>query len=397
MNMTIRQAVILAGGMGTRLKPFTNTKPKPMYPFQGVPFLEHLIRQVKQFGIYEVLLLLGYLPDVIIDYFGDGSKFGVKIKYHITHIDFDTGARIKSAAEMLDKYFLLMYCDNYCPIIFDRAVAQFRSESKLLQLTAYTNKDGYTRNNLKYDSNFNVVKYEKQRESVDLNAVDIGYVLVNKEVLSLIPAGNVNFEAEVYPKLTKTAEIGTYITDHRYYSVGSYDRIKLTEEFFKPKKVIFLDRDGTLNVKAGRAQYIERPQQFKWLAGAREALKILSKNDYMILIITNQPGIQREMVTWENLNKIHHKMLTDLAEDDVLINKIYICPHGWDDNCDCRKPKPGMLYQAQKEYSLNLPECILIGDDERDITAGMSAGCKAFMVTSDNGSLLDIVKNIVSF
>ena len=116
MNKRVTQAVILAGGLGTRLKPFTNTAPKPMYPINNIPFIDYLIRQMKSFGMEEVLLLLGYLPEKIMDYLGDGSRYGLTINYDITPVDYDTGMRIKHAASQIADKFLLLYCDNYCPI-----------------------------------------------------------------------------------------------------------------------------------------------------------------------------------------------------------------------------------------------------------------------------------------
>ena len=107
----INQAIILAGGYGTRLKPYTDTNPKPMYPFEGKPFLEYLINQVKDFGITNILLLLGYLPDKIIDYFGNGEKWGVNITYSITPVEYETGLRLKNALDegKVENDFLLKF------------------------------------------------------------------------------------------------------------------------------------------------------------------------------------------------------------------------------------------------------------------------------------------------
>ena len=125
MKKQVEQAVILAGGMGTRLKPFTNNNPKPMYPINGVPFIEHLVLQVKKIGIKNIVILLGYLPQKVINYLGTGEKYGVKISYDITPESYDTLDRLIHAKEKLEESFLLMYCDNYCPIDFDSLVNNF--------------------------------------------------------------------------------------------------------------------------------------------------------------------------------------------------------------------------------------------------------------------------------
>lgn len=376
----IQQAVILAGGYGTRLKPFTDTSPKPMYPFEGKPFLEYLIEQVRSFGIREIVLLLGYLPEKIQDYFGDGSRWGVHITYSVTPVEYETGLRIKSAAPLLSDEFLLMYCDNYCPIAFSRLVADYEKNGALIQFTAYRNMDGYTKNNLRLAENGLVEVYDKKRLTPGLQGVDIGYAIVNKKVLELLPEENHNFEAVVYPALVAEKKLFATVTEHRYYSVGSWERIELTKEFFRPKKVIFLDRDGTLNVRPPRACYIERPGDFVWLPGAQEAVKRLKDAGYTVILISNQPGIARGNLTEETLAEIHEKMQADLREIGAEIDRIYYCPHNWDEGCECRKPKPGMFFQAQKELSLDLTKCVMIGDDERDMEAAANANVPGHLV-----------------
>lgn len=391
---TIKQAVILAGGRGIRLEPFTFGKPKPMYEFNQTPFLSYLLLQLKQWGITDVLLLLGYMADVITNFFHDGSQFGMNITYDITPVEFDTGARMRHAYDFLQENFILMYCDNYCPLCFDRMERQFLESDTLAQITAYRNKETYTNGNLKVQDNI-VQVYDKSRKMEGLQEVDIGYAILKKEVITCIPEKNVNFEEHVYPKLVEDGKLGVYVTEHRYYSVGSWARIQLTKDFFKSKKAVFIDRDGTLNVRPPKAQYIEEPEDFVWLDGAKEAVMLLHHAGYLLFLFTNQPGIARGVMTQHQLDLIHRKMQTELQQSGGCFDQIYVCAHGWDENCDCRKPKPGLLYQAQKDYSLNLLEAIVIGDDDRDIEAGETAGCRCYQVTEDK-SLLNIVKEILA-
>ncbi len=395
MIKRINQAVILAGGLGTRLKPFTETAPKPMYPFEGVPFIEYLVKQAAGFGIKEVLLLLGYLPEKIMDYLGDGSRFGIHITYDVTPVEYETGARLKAAYSKIHDDFLMMYCDNYCPVDFKKLSADFEKNQAMIQITVYRNRDGYTRDNLKVGEDGRIEIYDKKRQAEGLEGVDIGYALVDKRTLDLIGSENVNFEATVYPVLTAQGKMYATVTEHRYYSVGSWERIELTKEFFRAKKCVFLDRDGTLNVRPPRACYIERPEDFVWLDGAMEAVRKLKEAGWMVILISNQPGIARGNLTEDTLAEIHEKMLMDLRRSGGDIDDIYYCPHNWDDGCFCRKPKPGMLYEAQRDHGLNLTECVLIGDDERDIEAGRSAGCMCYLV-DEGHSLLGIVNELLA-
>ncbi len=390
----VKQAVILAGGLGTRMKPFTDTNPKPMYPIEGKPFIEYLIKQVKEFGINKIVMLLGYLPEKIQDYLGDGSAYGVEIVYDVTPVEYDTGARILHAKDLIEDTFILMYCDNYCPVCFDKLVKDFNENNALIQVSVYQNKDLYTKSNMKISENGLVEVYDKKRVTENLQGVDIGYAIIDKKALELMPEVNDNFEKYVYPKLVEQKAMFATVTEHRYYSVGSFERIELTKKFMSPQKYIFLDRDGTLNVRPPRACYIERPEDFVWLEGAKEAVKMLKDVGYIIILISNQPGLARGNLTEDTLQKIHEKMQKDLEDIGAGIDKIYYCPHNWDDGCECRKPRPGMFYMAQKEYSIDLTKCYMIGDDERDVEAGEAAGCKCLLV-DENNSLLDYVKKLL--
>ncbi len=394
MKDGVNQAVILAGGRGVRLEPFTIGKPKPMYEFNQTPFLSYLLLQLKQWGITDVLVLLGYMADSITNFFHDGSQFGMNITYDITPVEFDTGARLRHAYDFLQEKFILMYCDNYCPLRFERMERQFLESGMSVQITAYANKDNYTKGNLKIQDGI-VQVYDKSRKMEGLQEVDIGYAFLKKEVIAHIPEENVNFEKYAYPKLVEKEKMGVYVTEHRYYSVGSWARIQLTKDFFKSKKAIFIDRDGTLNVRPPKAQYIERPEDFVWLDGAKEAVRLLHQAGYLLFLFTNQPGIARGVMTQHQLDLVHLKMQAELQENGGCFDQIYVCPHGWDENCGCRKPKPGLLYQAQKEWSLNLLDCIVIGDDDRDMKAGEAAGCKCYRI-SENRTLLDIVKGLLT-
>jgi len=393
----ISQAVILAGGCGTRLKPFTDSAPKPMYPFEGKPFLEYLICQARSFGITDIVLLLGYLPEKISGYFGDGSKWGVHIEYSVTPVEYETGLRLRRAwqEEKLAPEFLLMYCDNYCPINFNQHLRAFRENGALIQLTAYANRDGYTRDNLRLAEDGRVEVYDKKRTAQGLRGVDIGYALAGRKALELMPEENENFEKLVYPQLVASGRMYASVTAHRYYSVGSWERIALTKDFFSPRKCIFLDRDGTLNVRPPRACYIERPEDFVWLPGAREAVKRLKDEGYTVILVSNQPGLARGRLTEDALAAIHDKMRHELALAGGGIDHIYYCPHDWDEGCACRKPKPGMFYQAQRDLSLDLTRCWMLGDDERDMHAGGDAGCRCMMV-SDQHPLHEAVDAILA-
>jgi len=155
---------------------------------------------------------------------------------------------------------------------------------------------------------------------------------------------------------------------------------------------VILDRDGTLNRRPPRARYVTSPDEFEWLPGSLDALRLLEEHGYRVVVVSNQAGIGRGAMTEADLEKVHKRMLEDSGG---AIEAIYHCPHDWDEGCDCRKPAPGMLFQAQREFDLDLTRTPFIGDDERDAQAAHAAGCPSALV-SDAASLLDLVQRLLA-
>jgi histidinol-phosphate phosphatase family protein len=387
-----RQAVILAGGLGTRLRPLTDIWPKPMTLFNGKPFLEYLLRELAAQGFERALLLVGYRAESIQAYFGDGSDFDIAIEYSVSPIEFETGARIRAAADKIDPLFMLLYCDNYWPMPFDAMWAVFQEKSPMAMVTVYRNADGYTRSNLRIEDGW-IALYDKTRKAENLAGVDIGFIVMHKDVLALMPEGNVSFEATVYPQLVAKRALAAFTTDHRYYSVGTVDRLPTTAAFLARRPTILLDRDGVLNVRPPRADYVKHWGEWCWCEGALEALSLLGKAGCRLLVVSNQPGIARGFMTEETLHDIHWRMVDEAAAVGARLEAIYYCPHNWDEGCECRKPKPGMLFRAQRDFALDLSRCFYIGDDERDEMAANAAFCP-FRYVTEEASLLDVVRSL---
>lgn len=389
------QAVILAGGLGTRLRPLTDTIPKPMIGFHGRPFVDYLVEMLREQGITDILFLLGYLPEVVTGYFGDGRDRGLNITYSISPVEDETGTRLKKAIRQLDDRFLLLYCDNYWPMALARMWEFFLGTGARAMVTVYANEDGYTRNNLKVNEKGLIESYDKSRTSPGLQGVDIGYGFFPRSVVAELPEGNVSFEKETYGRLVEAGQLAGYVSRHRYYSVGSHERLPLTNAFLARSRTILLDRDGVLIEKAARGEYISAPEQLVWLTGALDALRLLKEAGYRVILVSNQAGIARGMITWDGLRAIEELIRRDAAAAGGSIDAIYVCPHHWDENCLCRKPKPGMLFQAQREHHLDLSRTWFLGDDERDVEAGKAAGCKTGLVTLTKG-LKDWIVEILS-
>jgi histidinol-phosphate phosphatase family protein len=389
------QAVILAGGRGSRLRPITDSRPKAMVAFHGKPFLEYLVEMLRDQGFARILLLLGYLPDVIIDYFGDGRRWGVEIDYSVSAPEDLTCRRMELARSEIDPSFLLMYCDNYWPMQFDDMWTRYLSSGASGQITVYGNRDGYSRDSVIVGEDGMVEVFDRTRTTPGLRGVEIGYAILTRDVLELLPDHQELFEQAVYPTLARQRQLSAYVSEHRYYSVGSLERLPLTEAFLSRQSAVILDRDGVLNVRPPRAQYVRTPEEFRWLPDSLEALRLLRESEWRVIVVSNQAGIGRGEMTIEDLERVHARMVADARAANGRIDAIYYCPHDWDDGCDCRKPKPGMLFQAQRDHHLDLTRTFFIGDDDRDAEAGKAAHSPVALVSAE-APLLELTRKLIA-
>lgn len=389
-----RQAVILAGGRGERMRPITDDRPKPMAPILGRPFLEYQIEQLRDQGFERVLILLGYLPEVVQEYFGDGRRWGVHIDYSVTASEQLTSGRVAAARRLIDPCFLLLYCDNYWPMQMSRLWARFRQAGKPALITVYSNKDAYSKGGVLVDDDQDVRLFDRRRAAPGLREVEISYAIVTDLALALLPEQDTLFEEAIYTPLAEQGRLAAYVSDHRYYSIGSLDRLPTTEAFLRRTPTVILDRDGVLNRKPPQAQYVRDWSEWEWRPGALEALQLLRQANWRTIIASNQPGIGRGIMSEADLEALHGRMKQEVAAAGGRIDAIYYCPHDWSNGCDCRKPKPGLLYQAQRDFHLDLTRTPFVGDDERDAAAASAADCP-FHLVNEARSLLDITRQLI--
>jgi NDP-sugar pyrophosphorylase family protein len=204
------QVVILAGGLGTRLAPLTLTGPKPMVPVAGKPYLEHQIELLKAQGVKDIVLLTGYLGEQVEDYFGDGAKWGVSIRYSREHQPLGTGGALRLALHLLEDSFLLLYGDSYLPIRYKEPWRHLHAMGAGGVVVVYGNTaDTTVRNNIRLDDQGYVQIYEKDS-----------------------PRDRpVSLEKEIFPSLIATHQFAAFITDRRFYDIGTPERLQVIEEY----------------------------------------------------------------------------------------------------------------------------------------------------------------------
>jgi N-acetyl-alpha-D-muramate 1-phosphate uridylyltransferase len=230
------QAVILAGGLGTRLRPLTNTVPKAMVPVNGKPFLEYELNLLKTNGIFDIVLCVGYLGDIIHDYFGNGERLGIRISYSYDGEELlGVAGALKRAEHHLRDIFFVTYGDAYLSADYNGAMKEFMGTRKLGMMLAYENHNAYGKSDLAIKDGF-VTKYDKQNQTPDMVWINYGISILRKQALNSIPEDTKCDEEQFYGELIKHKELLANIVKERFYEIGTAPALKEFENFVTKAK-----------------------------------------------------------------------------------------------------------------------------------------------------------------
>ena len=406
------KTIIMAGGRGTRIAAVASDIPKPMIKVNGKPVLEHEIACLKTQGFTELIITVGYLGQMIMEYFGDGSKFGVNIRYFVEKSPLGNAGALFMLREQLTEDFLLLNADAVFDVDFQRMVDFHRKKGGWVTLFTHPNSHPYDSGLLLADSNSSVLAWlarEDERPTYYKNRVNAGLHVVSPAALHAAAVKpehigkvdprtgkiiKVDLDRQVLKPLAGTGKMFCYDSPEYVRDMGTPERYYAVEADFRTgrvqagnlrnrQKAVFLDRDGTINKYVG---FLRREEEFELLPGVAEAVKKINHSGYLCIVVTNQPVIARGEVTVEGLTKIHNKMETLLGNEGAYIDGLY---SGYDGevkelkcDCDCRKPKPGMLLQAAEDFNIDLQQSWMVGDGENDIKAGIAAGCRTALIGS---------------
>lgn len=405
------KSVIMAGGKGTRISSITSDIPKPMIIVGDKPVLEHQIECLKSQGFDDIIITVSHLGHIIMDYFGDGTgispvtnkPFGVNIEYYFEDQPLGNAGALFELSDKLTEDFLLLNADAIFNVDFNRFVNFHKKRSATVTLFTHPNSHPYDSGLLIADENFSVKKWltkEDVRPTYYKNRVNAGLHVINPKLLKQKPdTSKIDLDRQLLKPLAGTDKMFCYDspeyvkdmgTPERYYSVCiDYEKnIISNRNLLNKQKAIFIDRDGVINKYVGFLRDID---DFELIDGVAEGIKKINSTEYLAIVVTNQPVIARGEVSYDELNDIHNKMETLLGEAGAYLNAIYFCPHhphkGFDGEiselkieCDCRKPKPGMLLKAAEQFNIDLKSSWLVGDSENDIKAAKSAGCKSVLI-----------------
>ena len=425
----------MAGGRGTRISELFPDIPKPLIPIEGAPVLEREIISLREQGFKDIIMTVSHMGDKIMNYFKDGSKLGVSIQYYneVTPLG-NAGAFFKLREQLEDEPFLLLNADAVFDVDFNRMVRYHQEHGGLVTLFTHPNNHPYDSGLIIAEKDMSVQSWlakEDVRPKYYKNRVNAGLHVIDPKVLDMLSIDadkigtvdgmtgktvKVDLDRQLLKPLAGSGKMFCYDSPEYVKDMGTPDRFHQVEEDFKAgrvsaknlsnkQKAVFLDRDGTINKYVG---FLRNINDFELINGVSEAIKRINASGYLAIVITNQPVIARGEVTYEELNEIHNKMETLLGNHGAYLDSIYYCPHhpdsGFDGeikelkiDCDCRKPKPGLLLKAAEELNIDLSKSWMIGDSKNDIMAGKNAGCKTALIGNEDYKQDITVDSLLTF
>lgn len=354
------------------------------------------------------------MSEKIIEHFGDGSRLGVKISYFREDKPLGTGGALLKLRNELKDDFLLINGDLIFDINFKKFIDFHLEHKALVTLAVHPNSHPRDSELVICDGD-KVTAWIKNDGALHRNIVNAGVHIISSEIFNLIDIKNESSDlrTDIIAPLIPTGRVFAYRTAEYIRDMGRYERylavcrdvengIVAARRSDRRQRAVFLDRDGTLNKEKG---YITSPDEIELLPGAAEAVRLINDSGMLAVLVTNQPQIARGELTFDGLEKIHARLEMLLSESGAYLDAVYFCPHhpdrGFDGeiaelkiNCECRKPKDGMLRRAARDFNIDLSQSYMIGDSEKDFSAGMSAGCKKSLLIGGK-NLLELVRDEV--
>jgi D,D-heptose 1,7-bisphosphate phosphatase len=408
----MKQLVILAGGKGTRLKDRLGDLPKPMIPIAGKPLLEHQIELARAHGFTDVLLFVHYRADLIQKHLGDGSGFGLRLRYIVETEPLGTAGATLAGFEHLAERFAMMYGDTMVNVDLTRLWTAHEKSGADATLFLHPNNHPLDSDLVEMDAADWITAFHNRPHSKDKffqNLVNAGLYIFERRALDPWRGNKqaLDFGKDLFPAMLRRGakllgynspefikDIGT---PARYdWVCGQYDAGIIQRSTLAVKQpAVFLDRDGTL-VKEVSAHGLHKIEDLELQPGVAEAVHELNHAGLRAVLVTNQPVIAKGFCTEADLQLIHNKLETLLGREHAFLDRIYFCPHHPEKgfpgervelkiDCACRKPKPGMLLHAQRDLNIDFAQSWMIGDTTIDVQTARNAGVKSILVRTGHG------------
>ncbi len=408
----MKQLIILAGGKGTRLKDRLGDLPKPMIPIAGRPLLEHQVELAKAHGFTEVLMFVHHRADLIQAHFGDGSRWGVSVRYIVETEPLGTAGAVLAGFDQLADRFAVMYGDTMVNVDLTRLWQAHERSGADATLLLHPNNHPFDSDLLELGAHDWVTAFHNRPHPAARwfqNLVNAGLYILDRRAIEPWRANTQpqDFGKDLFPAmLQRGAKLLGYNTPEFIKDIGTPSRydwvcaqyaagIIQRSSLASPQRAVFLDRDGTL-VKEVSNQGLSRVDQLELLPGVADAIHELNHAGLRAVMVTNQPVVAKGFCTEADIQLIHNKLESLLGREHAFLDRIYYCPHhpgkGFPGerpelkiDCDCRKPKSGMFLQAARDLNIDLAQSWMIGDTTTDVLAAKNAGVKSVLVRTGYG------------
>ena len=404
MNPADVQVVVLMGGLGTRLKEYTKECPKSLVDVSNKPFFDYQLDLLCAWGFKKFVFLIGYRADMIEEHFGDGTGRGIEIRYSYDGEKLlGTGGAVRRALSLLEDDFLLLYGDSFMDIDYAETLYRYergKSDGARALMSVLRNNDRFDKSNVVME-NGHIKLYDKHNTTPEMDHIDYGVCMYERSLFEDRAEDEAFDIAEILNELSLQGKLAAQVVTKRFYEIGSPESLAECSDYMRHRfeeahPAVFVDRDGVINeiVWNDDIEQLDSPMkvsQFRFLPGVADALAKIAKKGYYIFIVTNQPGAAKGKTDLATLYDINTYMIDSLSKQGVDIDDIFMCPHYPKElpltkekflikECNCRKPKPGLIYRAMRKYNIDMSRSFMIGDSCSDVEAGAATGLATIFI-----------------
>jgi D-glycero-alpha-D-manno-heptose 1-phosphate guanylyltransferase len=400
----VTNAVVLAGGLGTRLKSVIKDVPKPMAMVAGKPFLQHVLDHLYNYGFKKVVLSIGYKSEIIKDFFKKEYR-GISIKYAIEKGPLGTGGGIQMAGRIFTyaPYFVFNGDTLFRADLWKMEDVFFNQKSNLvLALKPMENFSRY--GTVELNTENKVISFN-EKKSTKKGLINGGVYLMDNAVFNNIYSSSFSFEKKIMENNINTLNIHGIVSDEYFIDIGiptdykkaqlDFKQLDLTECIQKIRLenwTLFLDRDGVINQRIP-GNYVKYPKEFFFIKGSDTACAIFAELFKTIVVVTNQQGVGKNLMRAGLLDDVHDFMTKEIEIVGGRIDKVYYCPALSKNDPKSRKPNTGMGYEAQDDFpQIDFTKSIIIGDSISDIQFGNRLGMTTVFVETKTEKEVELAK-----
>lgn len=390
MKEDLRQAVILAGGLGTRLGSLTKDCPKPILPVAGKPFLAYLIENISRFGISDFVICVGHLGESVVETLGDGSSLGVRISYSYEQEPLGTGGCVKYAMPLLDDHFLMLNGDTLFDFNFSDFLRRYSEQSDGGVFMALRRVEDVSRYGATEIEGSKISSFQDKTRNGP-GWINGGVYCMARTAVQSFPNGKFSIENDYFPELAAAGNLYGVKYEGFFIDIGIPETLELAQleiPDWEARPAVFLDRDGVINVNHG---YVASPDRFDLVSGALEVVRHFNEKGYYVLVVTNQAGVARGYYSELEFRDFMKWIQVELRKAGAHIDGYYYSPNHPEGTmkryakpCFFRKPNPGMILRGLSEWPILKDKSFLIGDKASDIDAAKAAGIRGYLFEGEN-------------